>query len=216
MKQSKESAPKWQELPEKAEAILEGAMREFLAHGYAATSMDRVASAARVSKATVYSYFRDKKSLFNALVKHLASERLQSIFSMPSAELLFEKPQTVLRRMAISALDMAGKEGDLMPFMRLIVGESGRFPELAQAYVNFIAKPIIENLSRYFASRTELKLADPEASARVFIGTIVYFIIVQEVLHGKKLMPMKRERLVNHLVALITESDDESKSRARR
>jgi AcrR family transcriptional regulator len=31
--------------PEKTEAILEGGMREFLVHGYAATSMNRVAIA---------------------------------------------------------------------------------------------------------------------------------------------------------------------------
>ncbi|HAG82353.1 MAG TPA: TetR family transcriptional regulator, partial [Cyanobacteria bacterium UBA12227] len=39
---------------EKTEAILDGAMQEFLAHGYAATSMDKVAATAGVSKATVY------------------------------------------------------------------------------------------------------------------------------------------------------------------
>ena len=59
---------------EKAEQILQGAMAEFLVHGYAATSMDRVASAAKVSKATVYSYFQDKEALFTALVEQLAEE----------------------------------------------------------------------------------------------------------------------------------------------
>ncbi|MEM7595548.1 MAG: TetR/AcrR family transcriptional regulator, partial [Cyanobacteria bacterium P01_A01_bin.83] len=48
----------------KTEAILTGAMKEFLANGYAATSMDKVAKTAQVSKATVYSHFGDKESLF--------------------------------------------------------------------------------------------------------------------------------------------------------
>ena len=51
----------------KAEAILAGAMQEFLKHGYAAASMDKIAKAAKVSKATVYSYFDDKENLFNAV-----------------------------------------------------------------------------------------------------------------------------------------------------
>ena len=34
--------------PEKAEAILAGGMQEFLAHGYAGTSMDRIAAASDV------------------------------------------------------------------------------------------------------------------------------------------------------------------------
>ena len=35
-----------------------------------------------------------------------------------------------------------------------------------------------------------------------------YFIIVQEVLHGKRLLPMKRERLVATLISLITNDDE--------
>jgi AcrR family transcriptional regulator len=45
---------------DKTEQILQGAMREFLTHGYAGTSMDKVAKTGGVSKATVYSYFADK------------------------------------------------------------------------------------------------------------------------------------------------------------
>lgn len=47
----------------KTEAILQGAMQEFLKHGYAATSMDKVAKAAGVSKATVYSHFGEQRKL---------------------------------------------------------------------------------------------------------------------------------------------------------
>jgi TetR/AcrR family transcriptional regulator of autoinduction and epiphytic fitness len=191
----------------KAEAILEGAMREFLAHGYAATSMDRVASAAGVSKATVYSHFRDKEALFNSLVEHLAGERFRRIFGALRAEHGDESAAVTLRRLALSLLEIARTDEHLVSFMRLIVGESGRFPELARAYVNHLAKPVIENLAGYLKSRPELKLRDPQAAARVFMGTLVYYIIVQEVLHGRRLLPMKRERLVDGLVALVTGDD---------
>ncbi len=191
----------------KAEAILEGAMREFLAHGYAATSMDRVASAAGVSKATVYSHFRDKEALFNSLVEHLAGERFRRIFGALRAEHGAERAAVTLRRLALSLLEIARTDEHLVAFMRLIVGESGRFPELARAYVNHLAKPVIENLAGYLKTRPELKLRDPQAAARVFMGTLVYYIIVQEVLHGRKLLPMKRERLVDGLVTLITDDN---------
>lgn len=192
----------------KPEAILEGAMREFLAHGYAATSMDRVASAAGVSKATVYSHFGDKEGLFNSLIDHLAGERFRGVFGAIAAGHVGERPAATLRGLALALLEIARTDEHLLAFMRLIVGESGRFPELARAYVNHIAKPVIENLAAYLKSRPELRLRDPEASARVFVGTLVYFIIVQEVLHGKKLLPMKRERLVDTLVSLITGGGD--------
>jgi TetR/AcrR family transcriptional regulator of autoinduction and epiphytic fitness len=60
---------------DKTEQILQGAMQEFLTHGYAGTSMDKVAKTGGVSKATVYSYFADKEGLFAALVQRLARKK---------------------------------------------------------------------------------------------------------------------------------------------
>ena len=57
---------------DKVEQILQGAMQEFLVHGYAGTSMDRIAASGGISKATVYSHFQDKQGLFKALVERLA------------------------------------------------------------------------------------------------------------------------------------------------
>ena len=61
---------------DKSEQILQGAMQEFLAHGYAGTSMDKVAKTGGVSKATVYSYFADKEGLFVALVQRLRRKKV--------------------------------------------------------------------------------------------------------------------------------------------
>ena len=48
-------------------AILEAAGERFVADGYAATSIDAVAAAARVSKGSVYHHFSDKSELFEAV-----------------------------------------------------------------------------------------------------------------------------------------------------
>ena len=188
---------------EKAEAILEGAMQEFLAHGYAATSMDRIAAAAGVSKATVYSYFQDKEGLFTALIQRLAGERFRLIFDSPHPKSLQGEPRIVLRRLATQGLDNAIGDRQFHDFMRIIIGESGRFPELAQAYVDNVAQPVIEVLTQYLGSHAELNIPDPEATVRVFIGTLVYFVILQELLHGKKMLPMERDRLIDTLIYLI-------------
>ena len=188
---------------EKTEAILEGAMEEFLAHGYAATSMDRVATAAGVSKATVYSHFQDKESLFTVLIQRLMSGKYKTIFGLEDAQSLQGEPSVVLRNIAANMLDNAANNLQFQSFMRVIMGESGRFPELAQPYVHNMAKPVIELLSHYLGSRSELKLADPEATARIFMGTLVYYVILQEVMHGKEILPMARDRIIDTLVDLI-------------
>jgi len=91
-----------------------------------------------------------------------------------------------------------------LSFMRLIIGESGRFPHLAQIFVKNLEKSCLEDITQFLASRTELNLSDPEATARIFIGTIVHFLIIQELLHGKNILPMEPERLIDNLIDLIT------------
>jgi TetR/AcrR family transcriptional regulator, regulator of autoinduction and epiphytic fitness len=188
--------------PEKAAAILAGGMQEFLAHGYAATSMDRVASAAGVSKATVYSHFQGKESLFIAIIDRLVQSKFQSIFS-PEMEKLQPEPRIFLRKLADSILDTGEHEPQFLNFMRLIFGESGRFPELARAFVRNVEKNSFQMLKHYLATCPQLKIADPEATARMFIGTLVHFVIVQYLLHGKEIVPMERDRIIDTLIDAI-------------
>jgi AcrR family transcriptional regulator len=188
--------------PEKAAAILAGGMQEFLTRGYAATSMDRVAAAAGVSKATVYSHFQDKEGLFTALIEQLVQCKFRSIFGN-SLEISQQEPKVFLRELAHRVLDMGANEPQFLNFMRLILGESGRFPELARAFVRNIEQTSFRMLRQYLESCPQLKLADPEAATRIFIGAIVHFLIVQEMLHGKDIVPMERDRLIDNLVDAI-------------
>ncbi len=188
---------------EKGKIILKAAMQEFLANGYAATSMDRIATRAAVSKATVYNHFQDKQELFTAIVKQLAEGRIRKIFNLEDPQGMDGEPRIVLRRLGTKVLKEASNSPDIIDFMRLIIGESGRFPELGQAYINNLAKPVIGTLTKYFASCRELKIADPEATARVFMGTIVYYIVLQEALKAKEVMPMESDRLIDTLVDAI-------------
>lgn len=59
------------------------------------------------------------------------------------------------------------------------------------------------NLSAYFQSHPELNISDLEANTSIFMGTIVGFILSQEVLQGKHTMPMEKERLIKSLIRCI-------------
>lgn len=205
MEQNILSSPTRQLSPEKAEAILAGAMQEFLACGYAATSMDRVASTAGVSKATIYSHFQDKEGLFNALIQQLVQTKFRTIFGPANPQALQGGPAVVLTQVANNMLDSGMGDPQFLNFMRLIMGESGRFPELARAFVRNIDASACQFFKQYlYAQAEELHLIDPEATARIFIGAIVHYMIVQEMLHGADIMPMERDRLINSLIHLIT------------
>jgi AcrR family transcriptional regulator len=189
--------------PEKVEAILAGAMQEFLTNGYAATTMDKVTAAAGVSKTTVYSYFQDKETLFIALIEQLAQKKCRAIFNPQDPQLLKGEPEVVLRYLASNILEQINHEQEVLNLVRLIIGESGRFPLLAQEFVRNIDKPALELLSQYFQEHPELQLPDPEVAARMFLGTLVHFSIIQNMLHGQYILPMERDRLITHLVNLF-------------
>ncbi|MFQ4141651.1 TetR/AcrR family transcriptional regulator [Chlorogloeopsis sp. ULAP02] len=188
---------------EKVEQILQGAMQEFLTHGFAGTSMDRVAATAGVSKATVYSHFIDKEGLFKALIERLARKKFDSIFGNEPLE---GEPSQVLRQVGSKALEQMGEDQEHCAFMRVLIGESARFPELAKVCVRAMMKPIFETLSQYLASHPELKIADPEAVARIIVGSLVHFHITQDVLHGKDIISMEGDRILDTMIDLIMKS----------
>ena len=192
----------------KTEAILKGAMQEFLKHGYAAASMDKIAKAAKVSKATVYSHFGDKESLFNAVMQDLVKDKFKTVMGLQQPQSLEKDPKAVLSEIALRMLNNAKSDRTFQDFVRIIMGESGRFPKLARTYVSNLVKPAIETLTQYFQAHPQLELDDSEATARVMVGTLVYFVILQEMLHGKDILPLENERLVDTLTDLITKHKD--------
>ncbi|WP_118167959.1 TetR/AcrR family transcriptional regulator [Nostoc sphaeroides] len=189
---------------DKVEQILQGAMQEFLQHGYAGTSMDRVAVAAGVSKATVYSHFQDKEGLFKVLLEQLASKKNNSIFGTEPIE---GEPVAILHQVATKALEQMLNDKEHSAFMRVLIGESGRFPELAQICVRAMIKPVTETLTQYLTA-PELKIPDPEATARILIGALVHFHITQNVMHGEDIIPMESDRLIDALTHLINKCAD--------
>ncbi|MEO0535450.1 MAG: TetR/AcrR family transcriptional regulator [Cyanobacteria bacterium P01_A01_bin.123] len=190
-------------LNDKAKAILSGALQVFTTQGYAAASMDRIASAAGVSKPTLYRYFQDKETLFVTLIQQSMQKNRQLLFNLQTAPDLQHAPDNVLRQLATSVLEEFSRNQPLSTLMRLIIGESERFPELARTFVREIQKPLLEDLSGYLAAQTQLQLPDPMVAARIFSGSIVHYLIVQEIMHGKDILPLERDRMIDGLIHLI-------------
>ena len=193
--------------PEKAAAILTGALEVFSEQGYAAASMERIAKAAKVSKPTLYKYFQDKEGLFSALVQQLTERNRQRLPLLLAKSVDSLPPQEVLRQIATMVIDDFPRDEAILKLMRLIIGESERFPHIARTFVREIEKPMIEKFAAYFARQPQLQLSDPMVTARVFIGSVVHYLIIQQVLHGSEILPLERDRMVDGLISLITAQD---------
>ncbi len=191
---------------EKVEAILQGAMQEFLTHGFAGTTMDKVTAAAGVSKTTVYSYFQDKETLFFALIERLIST-CTGVFNKPNPHMFEGEPADVLSNFANNLLNQFRKNVSDVPeflgLMRLMIAESGRFPMLGQYMVRHIDKNVVQVIANYLRSHPDLQISDPEATTRVFLGALVHYTMIEYMLQAGEIMPMERQRLIDCLVNLI-------------
>ncbi|HEY9738637.1 MAG TPA: TetR/AcrR family transcriptional regulator [Trichocoleus sp.] len=184
----------------KAEQILVGAMEVFLGAGYAGTSMDRVAAQAGVSKHTIYNHFSDKEGLFNALIERLVLRRFHIEFGCELP--LEDPPEQVLRRLALILLNLR-EDPEYIAFFRLLIAESGRFPELAQLYYQKVIQEGNRVLSAYLQAHPALTVDQTEARSHIFFGSLVCHILAQDVLQGKQLMPMPDQALIDCLIKMV-------------
>jgi len=182
---------------EKITAILDGAMEIFLEQGYAGTTIDKIAAAARVSKPTIYNHFQDKEELFNALLEKLVVEKEWAKCPLDLQNLSSKPANIVLKSIANEILDNCTQSSEQVTFIRLVIGESGRFPELSKSFVRNMDKPIINSLSEYFASQS---IPAPDVAARMFMGTLIFFLMTSEMMGGKDIIPIDRDYLVDNLI----------------
>jgi AcrR family transcriptional regulator len=120
-----------------AERILDVATRAFLAHGYAATSIETVAAGAGVAKRTLYARWRGKPALFRAVLERLMARWLAAPETPHPEQPPPDRKATAAPRLEDTLLQIARRvlavalEPEALALHRLVVAESGRFPELA-------------------------------------------------------------------------------------
>lgn len=114
----------------KFDQVLDGARRIFIAAGFERASMDEIARAAAVSKATLYAYFPDKAALFREVYRTEMLRLADSAMARLSGELTPERALRDAAHQIISYLmsDFA------MAMYRICVGEAPRFPEIGQVF----------------------------------------------------------------------------------
>jgi len=116
---------------ERRGAIIEAAMDEFIARGFAATRLDDVAKRAGVAKGTIYLHFKDKESMFEELIRTAIVPMITRLWSTPPQpgasvrDMVEGFAKTFIEEVATT------RRGDLV---RLIVAEGPRFPAVADFY----------------------------------------------------------------------------------
>jgi AcrR family transcriptional regulator len=159
------------EIGEKAESILAAAKQSFLARGFGAVSMDAIARAASVSKATVYAHFAGKEELFGAVIGRECERRFAGFSARELDPHDLAASLFVLGRRFLELI----LSPDAIALHRIILGEVTRFPLLGAVF--WRAGPErnlvqIEAFMRRAAAVGALELDDPRLAAEQFVGLV--------------------------------------------
>jgi len=185
----------------KFDQVLEGARDVFLADGFEGASVDAIARKAGVSKATLYSYFPDKRLLFMEVAKCECGNQIEEAGAILSPD---AAPADALRdaghKMTCFVLSDFGQA-----IFRMCVAESDRFPELGREF--FRTGPAVfrgEMVAylRIAAERGELVIDDVHLAADQFVELCHTTLFVETVFGVRKeTRPEEIDRIVDGAVA---------------
>jgi AcrR family transcriptional regulator len=172
--------PRWERRKEARPAeLLAAALALFVERGFAGTRLDDVAARAGVSKGTLYLYFENKEDLFKAVVRENIVRRV----SEARAALADHRGSTadLLGSMLRSWWHTTG-ESPASGIVKLIVAESGNFPELTRFYADEVIHPVHQLASdviRRGIERGEFRPVAVETFVRVMIAPLVMLTLWQ-------------------------------------
>ena len=173
--------------PRKRRAILEAATTVFFRNGYLGTSMDEIATLAAVSKQTVYKHFDDKERLFSEIVTatcdEIADPNVDEVLKLKDTGDVERDLRDFARRQLRAVMDPR-----LLQLRRLVIGESGRFPQLGRLFYERGPGRTIDALATMFerlASRGVLELDEPRLAAAPFNWLVMSIPLNQAMLLGE-------------------------------
>lgn len=151
----------------KWDQVLDGARKVFMRDGFEGASVDDIVREAGVSKATLYSYFPDKRLLFIEVAKiECQAQSDAAVAQLEGSDDVREVLTTAAKRMTRFFMSDVG-----LQVHRIIVGESQRFPEIGREF--FESGPArVHTILRKFLQKSveagKLKIDDIDLAADQF------------------------------------------------
>lgn len=111
--------------------IIQAALDEFAARGFAQARMEDVARHAGIAKGTLYLYVSGKEELFEAVVRDRVVPQVERLAAV-AAE--FDGPSQDLLRMQLGTIYRMLIGTELRHIVRLLIAEAARFPAVVDFY----------------------------------------------------------------------------------
>jgi len=186
--------------------ILDAALRVFGQTGFAQATMDQVAAAAELSKATLYLYFSSKDALLESLLSRYSL--LPELPAMLTA--LADTPPAIgVPRLVAEAWRLLQERRELA---RIIVREIQGNPGHARLFAERIGLPAYQALAGYlerWMERGELRRQHPLAAAQCLFGMLWFFLLTQELTGGRELFPLSEGTIVATVAQMFLQGASE-------
>jgi TetR/AcrR family transcriptional regulator, regulator of autoinduction and epiphytic fitness len=181
----------------KRAAVIAAAIEEFLAAGFDATSMDRIAARAGVSKRTVYNHFPSKEVLFAAILRQLweasDTEEAPAYSNAPDARPL----RAQLLQLLLKKLSLLNDEA-FLSLARVAIAAGIHSPERARDMVARMGERE-EDLTvwiRAAAADGRLKTPDPVFASQQLQGLVKAFAFWPQVTMGQRPLSQDEQQQV--------------------
>ncbi len=179
-------SPRWRRRAEaRPEEILDAALEEFTARGFEAARMEDIAKRAGLSKAAIYLYFPSKMAVLEALIEAKVGPLAQGVQTLSLSGAA--DPLMALKMLATMAAHRIA-DPNLFAVPRLVIGISGRFPEIAKYYREHVvekARGALEALIEAAMAKGQIRRVDKNAVVRAFIGPLFFEAMWTHVLGGE-------------------------------
>jgi AcrR family transcriptional regulator len=156
----------------KRRSIVAGATATFLERGYAGATMSHIARSAQASKQTVYNQFGSKEALFEAAVSDIWA-RFETLPDRESGDQV-DSPRAAMMALGCAIADFWSSSA-VVPFLRMVVAETPRFPDLRRMFSQCATSRIvglITRLLRRLAERGLVDIGDPDLAALQWLGLL--------------------------------------------
>ena len=176
-----EPSRKWRRRSEARPAeIVEAAYVVFAEKGFAAAKLDDIAARAGISKGALYLYFVTKQEIFEAVVKQAVAPNIGAIETFA---LGFPGPFEQLIRMVIPRVADLADTSNLGRVVKMVIGESGNFPEIARIWHDDVVAVGLGLLAKVIAraqARGEVRAGDPRQYALSIAAPLLTAVIFRE------------------------------------
>jgi len=188
----------------KQACILVAAQAVFLESGYAAASMDAVASRANVSKATIYAHFENKRALFEAMIR----QRCERIFERTRLPDSYASAFDAIHEIASNFLNLI-MAPEALNLHRVVISEAARLPEVGEAFYSVgpvMARAKLEEMFADLSSRGLMSIpeGDEPLVTDLFIGMLKGDMHLRAVLQLPPKPGMSIERVATATAEMLT------------